>query len=115
LNRKNLSFLIVEGIGSWTQTQVHLMQVDSGMTSLVWGIDQSEKSFIFSEENTLRPVIPSIITSIRHVTAGAAGVWAIDDSGRIYFRLGTSAYNRRGEFSHYANREKRSKDIFWKS
>ncbi|XP_066918983.1 uncharacterized protein [Clytia hemisphaerica] len=80
----------------WTPTQARLMQIDTGMTSLVWGIDETEKAFILSEENTLRPVNPSAITSIRHVTAGEAGVWSIDDSGRIYFRMGTSAYNRRG-------------------
>ena len=86
------------GLGEWTRTQARLMQVDSGMTNLVWGIDSTEKAFIMAEENALRPVNPTPITSIRHVTAGGAGVWAIDDSGRIFFRLGTNDYNKRGTY-----------------
>ena len=95
----HLVFLSGLGLGEWATTQARLMQIDTGMTNLVWGIDETEKAFIMSDENALRLVSPSAITSIRHVTAGGAGVWAIDDSGRIFFRLGTSDYNRRGKLT----------------
>lgn len=91
-------FLLVPHLHGWTRLNVQLTQVDSGITSLVWGINQNQKLFSLTDENELRPVLPSMIT-IRHVTAGQAGVWAIDITGRVYFRIGVSALNLKGKHS----------------
>ena len=88
-------FLLVP-LNGWTTLNAKLAQVDSGITGLIWGIDQSQKLFFLTENNELRPVVPSIIT-VRHVTVGQAGVWSIDVNGRVYFRVGVSALNLKGE------------------
>ena len=70
----------------WSELPVHLIQIDSGTTQSVWGINAKNTPFFLELDN----ILSQVNGTLHHVSAGAAGTWGIGLLGNIFLRMGIS-------------------------
>lgn len=79
--------------GRWIKNRKPLIQIDTGLTPAVWGVDRSKKVYTIVDGSFKK--IPG--TNFRHVTSGAAGIWAINGDDFIFFRTGVTPQSPSGQ------------------
>ena len=73
--------------GSWTRIPGGLIQMDSGYSRAVWGVNKKYRAYKLKRDRKGWMLIGGLL---RHVTAGEGGVWGVSSQFRVLYRWGKS-------------------------
>ena len=71
---------------------LQVKQVDTGLTSALWGINPAGRPMVFLNHSTWVPVSGIF----RDISSGEAGVWAVKGDSQVFYRAGVSHLNPTG-------------------
>ena len=74
-------------VGKWSQIPGTLIQIDSGLTTAVWGVSIHDSIYRLKDGRSWE----QISGHLKHVSVGEAGVWGVNDGDEIYYRDGVTA------------------------
>ena len=73
----------------------HPKQIDHGLTAEVWGVNNDDT--IYRLKNNIKPGWKLIPGSLKHVSAGEAGIWGVDRYDDVFYRNGVTKRNPSGK------------------
>ena len=71
-----------------------LKQIDHGLTTAVWGVKHNGSIYRLEREISTWKNVPG--TTLKHVSAGKAGIWGVGRDDNIYYRVGVTESNPDG-------------------
>ena len=72
----------------------HLRQIDHGLTTEVWGVDNHDVIYRLKNDKSSWQLISG---SLKHVTAGEAGIWGVNRYDDIFYRNDVTETNPSGK------------------
>ena len=76
---------------SWTQLPGNMKQIDTGITSSLWAVNDKDVSFVFNNVSWV-----PVGGAFHYVTSGQAGVWAVSTDRHVFYRDGINHLNPTG-------------------